>query len=115
MHCLLLYSHRELLFLSREVGKEKLMRIVPRLSSARIYRLAPWRRFTPLYPALVFVSVLWIILLSTANTDVSVVLFVGLPLTGFCLLIGALMCLTTMNVHLEMAPDGIIYYGNGDQ
>ena len=62
------------------------MRIVPRLSSSRIYRLAPWRRFTPLYPALVLVGVLWIILLSTANTDISTVLFVGLLLTSFCLL-----------------------------
>lgn len=111
----MLYSLQELLFLNTEVGKEKLMRIVPRLSSARIYRLAPWRYFTPLYPVLVLVGVLWIILLSTANTDISTVLFVGLLLTSFCLLVGALMCLTTMNVHLEMAPDGIMYYGTGYQ
>src|SRR6266699_681822 len=91
------------------------MQIVPRLSAARIYRLPPWRRFTPLYPSLVVVGVLWIIILSTANTDVSAVLFVGLPLTGFFLLLGALICLTTINVHLELAPDGIMYEGTGYQ
>ncbi len=91
------------------------MQIVPRLSSARIYRLPPWRRFTPLYPSLVVVGVLWIIILSTANTGVSAVLFVGLPLTGFFLLLGALICLTTINVHLELAPDGIMYEGTGYQ
>lgn len=32
-----------------------------------------------------------------------------------CLLVGALICLTTIHVHLELAPAGLLYYGSGYQ
>jgi hypothetical protein len=85
------------------------------LTSPKLYRATLMYRISPLFASGAVVAFLWLIILCEGASSPkagSLLLFISL-LSLFMLALGGLLCLTTVNTSIFVAPEGLLYRSMG--